>query len=44
MNAATLWKYEDVLRRPVTIEGRSKRDEGHSETHSASGTQSPKGG
>ena len=34
MNAATHWKCEDVLRRPVAVEGRSKRDAGHSETHS----------
>jgi len=28
----------------VTVEGRSKRDAGHSETHAASSAQSPKGG
>ena len=44
MNPATHWKCEDVLRRPVTIEGRSKRDTGHSETRSASTAESPKGG
>jgi hypothetical protein len=43
MNAATHWKFEDALRRPVTIEGRSKRDAGQLETHSVSSVQSPKG-
>ena len=44
MNAANHWKYENVLRRPMTIEGRSKRNTGHSETHSASTAETPKGG
>jgi hypothetical protein len=41
---ATHWKCEDVLRRPVSVEGRSKKDADHLETHSASSAQSPKGG
>jgi hypothetical protein len=44
MNLTTHWKYEDVSHRPVAVEGRSKRDAGHSETRSASSVQSPKGG
>ena len=44
MNVATYWKCEDVLRRPVTVEWRKKRDAGHAETHSMSSTQPPKGG
>ncbi|WP_245902458.1 hypothetical protein [Pararhodobacter marinus] len=42
MNAASHWKCEDVLCRPMVVEGRSKRDAGHSETHSASSAQSPR--
>ncbi len=43
MKAATYWKCEDVSHRPVAVEGCSKRDAGHAETHFASSAQSPKG-